>query len=164
MKNDWLPWMDSDPDIFSLEPFVLNNFFGSHNFLRSFMENSRNFYVPGSLAIEEAFGHVSKFAGALLFWFSGGRSGPIRFGGGVCGNVTLRVTPITNNVVGFGFPFGFRSKRKSSAPVTLGKISSFAVRLFWREAKRIQKYPVLSLAAALVPPLQNLYVKHKFQI
>ncbi|XP_004498865.1 fatty-acid-binding protein 2 [Cicer arietinum] len=162
MNNDWLSWMDSDPDIFPLQPFVFNNFL-------SFMENSRNFYVPGSSALEEAFCHVSKFAGALLFWFSGGSSAnavrdiarslrdPLRFGRGSCNVNMIKVKPIiSNNVAGFGFPFGFRSKRKSCKPVTLGKISSFVVRLFWREAKRIQSYPVLSLAAALVPPLQNL--------
>ncbi|CAK8569880.1 unnamed protein product [Lathyrus sativus] len=160
MKNDWLPWMDSDPDLFPLEPFI-NNFLHSH-FLQSFIQNSRTFYVPGASAIEETFGRVSKIAGAVLFWASGGGSsvcgGSLRFGGG-SGNVNMnmKVKPVIgNNVVGFGFPFGFKSKRKSSERVSLGKISSSVVRLFWREAKRIQSYPVLSLAAALVPPIQNL--------
>jgi hypothetical protein len=162
MKNDWLSWMDSDPNIYPLQPFVFNNFLGSQ-FLQSFLQNSRNLYE--SSAIEEAFGHVSKFAGALLFLFTGGGSnfcggGSLRFGGG-SGNVhmNIKVKPvITNNVAGFGFPFGLRSKRKGLERVSLGKISNFVVKLFWREAKRIQSYPILSIAAALVPPIQNLYV------
>ncbi|WJX16106.1 hypothetical protein P8452_06181 [Trifolium repens] len=160
MKNDWLSWMDSDPNIYPLQPFVFNNFLGSQ-FLQSFLQNSRNLYE--SSAIEEAFGHVSKFAGALLFLFTGGGSnfcggGSLRFGGG-SGNVhmNIKVKPvITNNVAGFGFPFGVRSKRKGLKRVSLGKISNFVVKLFWREAKRMQSYPILSIAAALVPPIQNL--------
>ncbi|XP_058725010.1 fatty-acid-binding protein 2 isoform X2 [Vicia villosa] len=155
MKNDWLPWMDSDPDLFPLQPFL-------NNFLQSFLQNSTTFYVPGTSAIEETFGRVSKFAGAVLFWVSGAGSsacgGSLRFGGG-SGNVNMnmRVKPVIgNNVAGFGFPFGFKSKKKSSERVSLGKVSSFVVKLFWREAKRIQSYPVLSIAAALVPPIQNL--------
>lgn len=172
MRNDWLRWMDSDPEIFPLEPFAFHDFLGSQ-LLRSLVDNSRSFYVPGCSALEEAFGHVSKVAGALLFWFSGGSSsnavrnvarGQPRFG---ASTMNVKAKPvITNNVAGFGFPFRSK-KRKSSSPVTLRKISSFAVRLFWREAKRIQSYPVLSLAAALVPPIQNLYVrshKKKFDI
>jgi hypothetical protein len=71
--------------------------------------------------------------------------------------MNMKVKPvIANNVAGFGFPFGSRSKRKGLERVSLGKISNFVVKLFWREAKRIQSYPILSIAAALVPPIQNL--------
>lgn len=145
MKNDWLSWMDSDPNLFPFEPFFF------------FLDNSKTFYE--SSAIEEAFGRVSKFAGALLFWFSGGGGGggSLRFGGGGgFGNVNLKVKPVITNNVAPRFGFGFGSKRKTCERVSLGKISSFVVRLFWREAKRIQSFPVLSLAAALVPPIQNL--------
>ncbi|XP_061337771.1 fatty-acid-binding protein 2 [Gastrolobium bilobum] len=161
-KNDWLFSMNSDPDIlFSLDPFAFNNFLGS-NLLHSLVDNSRNSYVPGSYALQEAFGHVSRLAGALLLWLSSGSSSNVAQGiarslngplPGFGNATTVQVKPMSN-VAGFGFPF--RSRRKSSAPVTLAKISSFAMRLLWREAKRLQSYPVLSLAAALVPPIQNL--------
>lgn len=170
MRNDWLSSMDSDPDIFSFDPFLFHNIFGS-NLLH--YDSSRNFFVPGSLALQEAFGHVTKLAGALLFWFSGCSSSNLvqdiarslnghRFGNCCSSRVSLQVKAISNNVAGFGFPV--RSKRKSSFPfgvATLGKMSSFTVRFIWGEAKRLQSYHVLSLAAALVPPIQNLYVSFK---
>ncbi|XP_027368924.1 fatty-acid-binding protein 2 isoform X2 [Abrus precatorius] len=155
MKNDWLSSMDSDSDLFSsLDPFVFRKFLGSH-LLHSFVDNSKSFYVPGSSALEEAFGHMSRLAGALLLWFSGASSSNVAqdIARSLRGGSSMQVKAVTN-VSGFGFPF--RSKRKPFAPVTLGKISSFAMRVIWREAKRIQSYPVLSLAAALVPPIQNL--------
>ena len=144
MKNDWLSWMDSDPNLFPFEPFLF------------FLDNSKTFYETS--AIEEAFGRVSKFAGALLFWFSGGG------GGGGFGNVNLKVKPVITNNVAPRFGFGFGSKRKTCERVSLGKISNFVFRLFWREAKRIQSFPVLSIAAALVPPIQNLYVYYDLMI
>ncbi|GAU47954.1 hypothetical protein TSUD_06880 [Trifolium subterraneum] len=154
MKNDWLSWMDSDPNMYPLQPFVFNNFLRSQ-FLQSFLENSRNFYETS--AIDEAFGHLSKFAGAFLFWFNGSGSNVcggdyLQFGGG-SGNahMNIKVKPvITNNVAGFGFPFGFKSKRKGLERVSLGKISNFVVNFFRREAKRIQSYPIIWLTTALV--------------
>ncbi|KHN37053.1 hypothetical protein glysoja_009081 [Glycine soja] len=155
MNNDfvWLPSLYSDPELFTyLEPFVFRSSPSSH-FLQSMANNSRSF------ALEEAFGHVSRFAGALLFWLSRasssnlarslrGSSPPLRFG-------SVQVKAVSTNVRVFGFPFGL--KRKSSfASVRLGKISSLAMRMIWREAKRLRSFPVLSLAAALGPPFQNL--------
>ncbi|TKY57997.1 Fatty-acid-binding protein 2 [Spatholobus suberectus] len=167
MNNDWfwLPSLYSDPDISTyLEPFVFRNSLRSH-FLHSLVDGSRSFYVPGSLALEDAFGHVSKFAGALLLWLSRASSSnvarnlarslraspPPRFGIGSSGAQVKTVS----NVRVFGFPF--RSRRKSCAPARLGRISSLAMRMIWREAKRFRSsFPVLSLAAAMVPPFQNL--------
>ncbi|KAK7383373.1 hypothetical protein VNO78_29050 [Psophocarpus tetragonolobus] len=153
MNNDfvWLPSLYSDPEVFSyLEPFVFRSSLSSH-FLHSLANNSRSF------ALEEAFGHVSRFAGALLWWLSRASSSnvarslrgspPPRFG-------SVQVKAVSTNVRLFGFPFG--SKRKSFSAVKLGKISSLAMKMIWREAKRLRSFPVLSLAAALVPPFQNL--------
>ncbi|KAK4277289.1 hypothetical protein QN277_015306 [Acacia crassicarpa] len=169
MKSNWLPFMGSDevhPDIFSLEPFVFHNL-GTHLFsqLHSFADNSiyhsRNLYAPGSLALQEAFNRVSGLAGAFIVWFCSGTSSKItqdiagsqyRISG-----ASMQIKPISSvrhNLV--GFHFSFRSERKSIAPKALMKISHSAMRLFWREVKRLQSYPVLSLAAALVPPIKNL--------
>lgn len=158
MNNDflWLPSLYSDPEVFTyLEPFVFRSSSLSSHFLHSVATNSRSF------ALEEAFGHVSRFSGALLFWLwrtsssnvarSLRGSPPLRFG-----SVQVKAGSTTNVRV-FGFPFG--SKWKSSfSSVRLGKISSLAMRMIWREAKRLSLFPVLSLAVALVPPFQNLYV------
>ncbi|MED6156820.1 hypothetical protein PIB30_017980 [Stylosanthes scabra] len=70
-------------------------------------------------------------------------------------SVRVKHVPSVGNDDGFGLRF--RSKRKRSfSSSSLGKVSSLTMDLIWREAKRFQSFPVLSLAAALVPPLQNL--------
>ena len=57
-----------------------------------------------------------------------GSSPPLRFG-------SVQVKAVSTNVRVFGFPFGL--KRKSSfASVRLGKISSLAMRMIWRERER----------------------------
>ncbi|WVY91927.1 hypothetical protein V8G54_037441 [Vigna mungo] len=154
MNNDfvWLPSLYSDPEVFTyLEPFMLRNSVSSR-FMHSLANN------PGSFAIGEAFGHVSRFAGAFLVWLS--RSStfnvpcslrgsppppPPRFG-------IAQVKAVATNVSLFGFPF--RSKRKSFESVKLGKISSLAMKMIWSEAKRLRSLPILSLAAALSPDMQ----------
>ncbi|BAT82486.1 hypothetical protein LR48_Vigan07g254900 [Vigna angularis] len=157
MNNDfvWLPSLYSDPEVFTyLEPFMLRNSLSSRC-MHSLANN------PGSFAIGEALGHVSRFAGAFLVWLSRTSSfnvacslrgsppppPPPRFG-------SAQVKAVATNVSLFGFPF--RSKRKSFASVKLGKISSLAMKMIWSEAKRLRSLPILSLAAALVPPFQNL--------
>lgn len=67
---------------------------------------------------------------------------------------TVQLKAVSSNLRVFGFPVG--PKRKSRSPLRLGKISSLAVRVIWREVERFKSFPVLSLAAALVPPFQNL--------
>ncbi|KAL0016639.1 hypothetical protein SO802_003708 [Lithocarpus litseifolius] len=173
MKNTWLFFIDLDrgsPDIFPIEPIVLHNF-GGHLFsqISLFVDNSihqsRNLYVPGSLALQEAFNCMSKLAGALLFWCSSTSTSNIardiasRMHGSEPSNCTSsahvkNVTSSRHNLA--GHHFRFRSKGKSGTPVIFGKISTFMMKLLFQEAKRIQSYPLLSLAAAFVPPFNNL--------
>ncbi|XP_065622203.1 fatty-acid-binding protein 2-like isoform X3 [Quercus suber] len=170
MKNTWLFFIDLDrgsPDIFPIEPIVLHNF-GGHLFsqISLFVDNSihqsQNLYVPGSLALQEAFSFMSKLAGALLFWCSSTSTSNIardiagRMHGSEPSNCThvKNVTSSRHNLA--GYHFRFRSKGKSGTPVIFGKISSFMMKLLFQEAKRIQSYPLLSLAAAFVPPFNNL--------
>jgi len=156
MNNDfvWLPSLYSDPELFTyLEPFVLRTSLSSR-FMHSLANN------PGSCAIGEAFGHLSRFAGAFLVWLS--RASSFNVARSLRGSPpppwfgSAQVKAVATNVRLFGFPF--RSKRKSFASVKLGKISSLAMKMIWSEAKRLRSLPLLSLAAALVPPFQNLYV------
>ncbi|OIW12076.1 hypothetical protein TanjilG_15316 [Lupinus angustifolius] len=157
MNNYWLSFMDSDSDIL----FPFNSFIFGSNLLH-YNDSSRNFYVPGSLSIPQAFERVTTLAGALLLWFSSCSSSNLvqdiagsMNHGSQFGTATMGSVKVKPNVAGFGFPF--RLKRKSSSrALSLGKISSFAMRLIWREAKKFQSFHVLSLAAALVPPIQNL--------
>jgi hypothetical protein len=107
---------------------------------------------------------VSKLAGALLFWVSSTSTsnltqdiassshGPEPKS---CASSTQvkHIISSRQNLAGFRF---IRSKGKSSTPLRFDKISSFMMKLMSREAKRLQSYPLLSLAAALVPPFDNL--------
>lgn len=162
--------MDLDggsPYIFSVDPLTSNGL-GDHLFsqISSFMDNSlyhcRSFSVTGSLAVEGAFNHISKIAGALLFLFSRGSPSNIRreITGNPQGSKPRRlkscsqvrhITSSRQNVR--GFQFSFRSKGISAIPA-IDKISSFLLKLV--EAEKLQLYPMLSLAAALVPPFDDM--------
>ncbi|GMY29078.1 fatty-acid-binding protein 2 [Fagus crenata] len=173
MRNNWLFFIDLDggsPDIVPIEPLVLHNF-GGHLFsqISSFMDNSilqsQNLHVPGSLALQEAFNCMSKLAGALLFWCSSTSTSNMArdISSSTHGSKprsctsntqVKRITSIRHNLA--GFRYRFRSKGKSATPVLFGKISSFTMKLLFQETERLQSYPLLSLAAALVPPFHNL--------
>jgi hypothetical protein len=172
MRNNWLFFIDLDgssQDIFPIEPLVLHNYGGNlFSQISSFVDNSiyqsRNLYAPGSLAVREAFNCVSKLAGALLFWISSTSTSNLTRDIASSSNgskpksceSSTRVKNIISsrhNLAGFHY---IRSKGKSAIPVRFDKISSFMMKLMSREAKRLQSYPLLSLAAALVPPFDNL--------
>lgn len=162
--------MDLDgesPYIFSMDHLTSYGL-GGHLFsqISSFMDDSlyhcRSFSVTGNLAVEGAFNHISKIAGALLFLFSRGSSSNIRRE--ITGNPQgskprglkscSQVMHITSSRQNFrGFHFSFRSKGKSAIPF-IDKISSFLLKPF--EAQKLQLYPMLSLAAALVPPFDDM--------
>ncbi|KAJ7966351.1 fatty-acid-binding protein 2-like [Quillaja saponaria] len=170
MTSNWLFSINPDgvaPDIFPLEPFPLNNF-GGHiiSQITSFVDNSvYHSCVPGTLALQDAFNCLSKFAGALIVWFCSGSSSNItqdiagsahnsKLGNCNASMKVKHITTVRHKLA--GFRFHYVSKRESNPPLALGKISSFAIKLLLGETKRFQSYPVLSLAAALIPPFQNL--------
>lgn len=176
MENNWLfcrNLEDGSPYILPIEP-LLSQRFGGHIFsqLNSFVDNSLNqsrfLYIPGSMAFQEALNCMSKFAGALLLWLTsasssnlsqqiaGSQSGP-RPGSSQPPTQVKHITSTRNNLA--GFQFGSRSKGESSSPVVFDKISSFVLRLLCREVESLQSFPVLSLAAALVPPFDKLSSK-----
>ena len=173
MRNNWLWFMDLDggsPYIFPMEPLALNSF-GGHMFsqITSFMDNSfyqhKHLFIPGSLAIEGTFNHVAKLAGAILLVFS--KSSSLNMTREILGDPHSskprsyrsfsQVKHITSTRQNFKkFCFGFRSQGEFRMPVIFGKISSFVSKILFREAERLQSYSILSLAAALVPPLDNM--------
>lgn len=164
--------MDLDggsPYILPMEPLTSHGL-GGHLFsqISSLVDNSIYNYsylsVPGSLAIEGAFNHISKLAGALLFLFSSGSSSNIRreiVGSpqgskprGLKSSSHFRL--ITSSRQNFnGIHFGFRSNAKYTIPV-IDKISRIISKLFHIEAEKLKLYPMLSLAAALVPPFDDM--------
>ncbi|KAG6388069.1 hypothetical protein SASPL_153266 [Salvia splendens] len=82
------------------------------------------------MALQEAFSCMSKFAGALVIWCA---RGP---------NVNVKSK--------------LRYSRISAIPVAVNKISSFALKQLSKEAQWLQTFPMLSLGAALLPPLANV--------
>lgn len=165
--------MDLDgrsPYNFPTDPFVSSGF-GGHLFshFNSFADNSlsqhRYLHVPGSIALQEAFNCISKFAGALVLWLSSASSSNTghhlsKHGSGTklesC-NASILVKQICGSRdILAGLHFKFKSNGQSVTPDFFSKISKLAARHFIREAKRLQSIPMLSLAAALIPPFDNI--------
>lgn len=160
---------EGSPYNFPVEPLILHSFRG-HMFsqIGLFMDNSlhqcRYFHVPGSLALEGAFNHISKLAGALLCFFScgpntnatreiegnwhGSQPGSSRY------SHVKHITSGRQNLI--GFHFGFASKGESANSVVFGKISAFVMQFLQREAEKLHSHPMLSLASGLVPPFGSL--------
>lgn len=170
MQNNWMFFVNLDdrsPYIMPGEPLKSPNS-GVHivshisPFVDNSLRHSRFLYIPGSMAFEEALICMSKLAGALLFWYTGASSsnlsqqllsnqhGP-RPGNNQCSVQMKNITYTRPDHIGFQF-----GSKQESSPQVFGKISSFMIRLLRREAERLQSFSVLSLAASLVPPFENL--------
>ncbi|KAK8974931.1 hypothetical protein V6N11_066472 [Hibiscus sabdariffa] len=169
--------MDFDggsPDIFPMETFVSSGL-GFHLFSQysSFVDNSlyhsKQLFVPGSLAFREAFSCVSKFTGVVLCWFStmsasklsgdisSGNQRRLKSGSCKCSALVKHIASCENNIA--RFCFASDSRGLSASPLVIGKISSYAMRNFFGEVEALQHIPLLSLAAVLIPPLDNLSSK-----
>lgn len=129
------------------------------------LTQSKHLHLPGSLVLNEAFDCISKFAGACLFWFTSGPSSNLtrRIAStqhvskpGRCKS-SMQVKQITSSDSNLaGFNFSARSKSESATSVFLGKISSSAIRHMLRGGEGIQSCSLLSLAAVVIPPFDNL--------
>lgn len=169
MRNNWLFPLDLDPNGGSLNMFPVEPLVSGHllSHISSFVDNSlynfRYMYVPGSLALQEAFSRFSKLAGTFLFCFANGPNINHRLPNNShssnprsCRSSTRinRVSSVRHNLIGFDCNSS-RRKGESNMPVIFGKLSRFTIRQLCEEAGQF-KFPVLSLAAALVPPLDNV--------
>uniref|UniRef100_A0A5B7AAM5 Putative fatty-acid-binding protein 2 n=2 Tax=Davidia involucrata TaxID=16924 RepID=A0A5B7AAM5_DAVIN len=161
MQNNWLFFMDLDgnsPYIFPMEPFAPHLLSQISSVVDSSLYHSRYLYVPSNLALQEAFNCISKFAGALLFWFAGGSNSTIYRGNSHGSNhrsyksypQVKHITSTRQNLSAFHINSGL--KGESSNQGFFGKILSFNLSHLCKEAEQLQSFPVLSLAAALVPP------------
>ncbi|XVF48769.1 hypothetical protein PTKIN_Ptkin03bG0215700 [Pterospermum kingtungense] len=151
MRNCWLFFMDLDGGgssyVFPMEPFVSNGL-GVHLFSQfsslvdCSLYRSKHLYVYGSLAFRESFSCMSKFAGALLFSFS---------------------STSTSNLgrdISAGNQRALKSRScQSTTPLVFGKISDYVAKHFFGEAEALKSFPLLSLAAALIPPFDKLSSK-----
>ncbi|KAA8546251.1 hypothetical protein F0562_003010 [Nyssa sinensis] len=166
MRNNWLDFDGNSPYIFPMEPFAPHSF-GAHllsqvtSFVDSSLYHSRYLYVPGNLALQEAFNCISKFTGALLFWFASGSNSTISptLSGNPNGSnprsykscsQVKHITSTRQNLTAFRINSGFEGEFSDRG--IFGKILSFNVGHLCIEAAQLQSFPVLSLAAALVPP------------
>lgn len=162
MRNDWYCFKDLDGG----NPFILpTEFFFSRSLRDHLFSKSKHRRVPGSLALNEAFSCISKFAGAFLFWFTSGSSSNLsrRIAGtqhvskpGSC-KPSMQVEQITSSDSLFaGFNFSSSSKSDSATSVAFSKISNSLIRRMLREGEGIQSCSLLSLATAVIPPLDNM--------
>lgn len=161
MGNNWF-FMDfngGDPYILPTE-FFLARSLGDHLF-----SESSYLYVPGSLALQGAFNCISKFTGAFLFWFTSGSSSNLsrRIAGNQHGSKigsykssaqVKQITSTGHNLT--GFHLSSNSESEYACPVVFNKVSSSAIRRLFREGGKLHLSSVLSLAAAVIPPLDNV--------
>lgn len=121
------------------------------------LHHSKYLLTPGCTALREAFSCLSKLAGAFVFWFSGPshikstfphlRSGPAK-----------SFQPITPSTKHFHVASRscFRFPHESFAALFGHKISTFSLKFLFKAPDSFQPFPVLSLAAALIPPFDCL--------
>lgn len=165
MGTSWLFFIEPDGN-FKIDPLLPNNL-GAHSIshIASMVENSRHIFVPGSMAIQEAFSYMSKFAGALVIWCGGGSNSNAKrkFQSDHLGSLprcsrsatqVRQISSVKRDLTGFFSKLKYT--RISAIPVAINKISSFAVKQLSKEAQWLQSIPMLSLGAALVPPLTNV--------
>ncbi|KAL3655804.1 hypothetical protein CASFOL_000200 [Castilleja foliolosa] len=163
MRNNWLFFIEPDGgsfDSFPMDPLLPQSaHWLSH--IASLVDNSRYLYVPGKYVLQEAINCMSKFAGAMVVWFATGSNcnisrklpGTHLGSHSGCSSTSTQVKNISSIRQDLnGFFLKSKRRRKSAIPVVLGNISSFTLKRMCKEAER---FPVLSLAAALVSPLTN---------
>ncbi|KAG1334305.1 putative pre-rRNA-processing protein ESF1 [Cocos nucifera] len=175
MKNNWLFFTNVDidgecPYIFPTE-FQLSQGFGLNilsqfgSLVDSSFHRSNQIYVSGSLALQEAFSCMSKFAGALFVWIStGSNSNLLRklSGNGYGSSSTFNqsctkikhFTCSSRNLA--GLHSGSGSNNELAIPVLLAKFVNSTIGRMWKEVEQHRAFSVLSLAAALIPPFDNI--------
>lgn len=133
------------------DPLMPCNFISHISFI---LDGSRNFCVPATQALQEALTGFSKYAGALLLSFATGSNSRGNNTRSRMSIQTQQTTPTTHNFM--QLLWQSRCKGKITIPIIFRKISKFNWNKMCKEAKHLQSIPLLSLAAALVPPFDNL--------
>ncbi|XP_076909589.1 fatty-acid-binding protein 2-like [Bidens hawaiensis] len=116
--------------------------------------HSRHQHNAGSLALQETFTFISKFADTVLFWRANGSKSsmiPKRRDFSVHFNNVAS----NNNNHNHGLPRFFINYRRKALeiPELFNKFSRFAINQLLGKAKDLQFIPAKSLAGNLVPPL-----------
>ncbi|KMS99415.1 hypothetical protein BVRB_2g045370 [Beta vulgaris subsp. vulgaris] len=122
------------------------------------LHHSKYLLAPGGVALQRAFSCFSKLAGAFVFWFSGAsqiktKVHDTHISSSSIGQLKY-ITPSTK--LKHITPSCFTFPQESFARLFGHKFSTFSLKHFFRVADNVQPVPVLSLAAALIPPLDHL--------
>ncbi|XP_009764298.1 fatty-acid-binding protein 2 [Nicotiana sylvestris] len=168
MRNNLSFFMDGNggsSEMFPMDPLMPYGFgtdFLSH--ISLIIDGSRNLQVSGSQAIQEAFKCFSKYAGAMLVWFASGSNSRVnnQISGSHQGSRTTRSRmsiqaqqTASNRHNLMELFWQSRCQGKFTIPLIFSEISKFTLKQLRKEAKQLQSIPLLSLAAALVPPFDN---------
>lgn len=133
--------------------------------IESHIYNSGYYNIPGSFALQEAFSCISKFAGALLFLISGGQNpnAPHKLSRNSHGSRSGNRQALTpdKHITSYGHSImklriGSRSSVESVTNVLFSKIVNSTIGHLWKEVEQLEQLPIFSLAAAFVPPYENL--------
>ncbi|EPS57834.1 hypothetical protein M569_16983, partial [Genlisea aurea] len=150
----------SDPErrsdgIFSVDPLLIYTSGSSQWFtgIVSLVNTSKHAYLRGALVLTEAFSCMSKFAGALVLWSSGGSTSDGKSWADYSNAATKlkRITSARHLLAG-SFWKSNCCRKRNPIPLVIGRISSFTLKRIRKEAEWLQSLPLLSLAGLLTSP------------
>lgn len=164
MRNNWFLFSNLDIDggysnIFPADPNL------SQGLGAEFLSHSNHFITSGSLALQETFSCISKFAGTLFIWSSTRSNFNIfrklsRSSRGSIPRSNLFSTQIKHAISSrqepFWLHFAAGADAGSGIPVFFAKLASSTLRFLEKQVQKHPTFSVLSLAAALIPPFDNL--------
>nr|QBF29384.1 chalcone isomerase [Crocus sativus] len=178
MRNNWVFFTSFDIDGGGHYTFPtdsqLSQGFGA-NLLSHFsslvdlsLHHSSHFVNSGSLALQEAFSCMSKFAGAFVLWSSTRPNSniPRKSSSKPRGSTSRNYqssAPIKHVTASRKGPvellFSSGSDAGFATPMVFAKLARSAFWHLWKHVEQNKFFPVLSLSAALVPPFDNLSSK-----
>lgn len=165
MRNNRLSFKDlngGSPYILPTEPFLLHSL-GCHirSQISSLVDNSlhqtRSMHVPGSVALQETFHSISRVTNAIVYWFASGNASNL--GQRIVGNLpgsesgSCKFATLVRQISSGA------SSKEFVSPELFNRIASFILRHLSKETDKLRSFPMLSIAAVLVPPFGTLSSK-----
>lgn len=165
MRNNRLSFKDlngGSPYILPTEPFLLHSL-GCHicSQISSLVDNSlhqtRSMHVPGSVALQETFHSISRVTNAIVYWFASGNASNL--GQRIVGNLpgsesgSCKFATLVRQISSGA------SSKEFVSPEFFNRIASFILRHLSKETDKLRSFPMLSIAAVLVPPFGTLSSK-----
>ncbi|KAK6912880.1 Glycoside hydrolase family 9 [Dillenia turbinata] len=164
-NNSWIFFMNGDagsPYLLPSDPLLVNGF-GLLAQIHSLVDTSITTSRHTSLALHEAFSCISKLAASYLFGFSARSAvNTARKFPDASNQTSCKIsTQVNKDIASSGhalmeYYFNYKLAGGCSASVLLDKIFSSAMQHMCKDAGKLQKLPMLALAAAIVPPFNNM--------